>query len=82
MKTTLTIFVATFGCPGMAMAHVGHLGSLAGHDHTIAGIAIGAAIAVGVAQAIRGRKASAKAAKAGKDETEAEDTAQGEEVEA
>ena len=42
MKTTLTIFVATFGCPGMAMAHVGHLGSLAGHDHTIAGIAIGA----------------------------------------
>ena len=79
MKTTLTILAATFGCPGMAMAHVGHLGSLAGHDHTIAGIAIGAAIAVGVAQAIRGRKASAKA---GKDETEAEDTAQGEEVEA
>ena len=79
MKTTLTIFVATFGCPGMAMAHVGHLGSLAGHDHTIAGIAIGAAIAVGVAQAIRGRKASAKT---DSDEAAADDAAQGEEAEA
>jgi hypothetical protein len=42
--------------PGLAAAHMGDLGELAGHDHWVAGIAIGATVAVGVWGAIKGRK--------------------------
>lgn len=41
-----------------ARAHVGHLGEVAGHDHWVAGIAIGAAVAVGIWGALKGGKAT------------------------
>ncbi|WP_102108744.1 DUF6732 family protein [Oceaniglobus roseus] len=34
--------------PGAALAHPGHLAGLAGHDHWVAGAAIGTAIALGL----------------------------------
>lgn len=39
-----------------AAAHPGHLAGLAGHDHWVAGAAIGAAVAVGVWGALKGRR--------------------------
>lgn len=39
-----------------AMAHVGHLGELAGHDHWVAGAAIGLAILLGLREALKGRR--------------------------
>ncbi len=39
-----------------AMAHVGHIGGLAGHDHWIAGIAIGAAAGVAIWGVLKGKK--------------------------
>ena len=49
--------------PGLAWAHPGHLLDAAGHDHVLAGVAIGLAIGVAIWGALRGRK---------DDETEAE----------
>ncbi len=42
--------------PVPALAHVGHLGEVAGHDHWIAGIAIGVAVGVGLWGALKGKK--------------------------
>lgn len=42
----LTVFTILFASP--AAAHPGHLGGLAGHDHWVAGIAIGAAVGVSI----------------------------------
>ena len=42
--------------PGTATAHVGHLGELAGHDHWVAGAAIGVAAAITLWGALKGRK--------------------------
>lgn len=39
-----------------AQAHVGHLGGLAGHDHWIAGIAIGAAAGIAIWGALKGKQ--------------------------
>ena len=39
-----------------ASAHVGHLGEFAGHDHWVAGAALGIAIALGIREALKGRK--------------------------
>ncbi len=44
---TLLAFVPAL-VPMPALAHVGHLGDLAGHDHWIAGAAIGAAVLAGL----------------------------------
>lgn len=41
---------------GAANAHPGHLVDAAGHNHWVAGAAIGAAIAVGVWGALKGRR--------------------------
>lgn len=49
-----------------AHAHPGHLAGLAGHDHWVAGAAIGAAIAIGILTALKGKK------KTEEPETEAE----------
>ena len=46
--------------PAPALAHPGHLASLAGHDHWVAGAAVGAAVAVGVWGWMKGRKGAAK----------------------
>lgn len=47
--------VLTFVCAGPALAHPGHLIELAGHDHWLAGVAIGAAIAIGLVQGLKGK---------------------------
>lgn len=39
-----------------AQAHSGHLGDLAGHDHWVAGAAIGVAIALGIWGVLKGEK--------------------------
>lgn len=41
---------------GAAAAHTGHWGELAGHDHWLAGAAIGIAVIIGLAGAAKGRK--------------------------
>ena len=53
MKYLASLFVL-FASP--AAAHVGHLGGAAGHDHWIAGIAIGAAAGLAIWGALKGRK--------------------------
>ena len=54
MKWTIA---ATIMCaPGMALAHAGHLGELAGHDHVVAGVAIGAAVGVAVWGWLKGKR--------------------------
>jgi len=45
-----------FPLAGPASAHPGHLAGLAGHDHWVAGAAIGVAIAVGLWGALKGRR--------------------------
>lgn len=52
MRFLLSLLVLTVP----AHAHVGHLGAAAGHDHWIAGIAIGIAIGVGLWGALKGNK--------------------------
>lgn len=44
-----------------AEAHPGHLTDLAGHDHWVAGAAIGLAIALGLYGALKGKSSDAKA---------------------
>lgn len=61
-----------------AMAHVGHLGDLAGHDHWVAGAALGAALAIGIYGALKGRRKADKADEAEPEETRPE--AKGEEA--
>ncbi|WP_420861471.1 DUF6732 family protein [Algirhabdus cladophorae] len=55
---SLSIFIASlwtmFGT-GAAVAHPGHLIEVAGHDHVLAGVAIGAAIAAGLWGALKGK---------------------------
>ena len=46
---------------GPAAAHVGHLGEVAGHGHWLGGAALGAAIAIGLWQGLRGRGGQAQA---------------------
>jgi len=50
----LTVFLILF--PGAALAHVGHLGEYAGHDHWIAGTAIGIAVTLGLWAAWKGKR--------------------------
>ena len=49
----LSIGFLGFGAP--ALAHPGHIETLAGHDHVSAGILIGIAIAIGVYGALKGK---------------------------
>ncbi|SFO86083.1 DUF6732 family protein [Tranquillimonas alkanivorans] len=39
-----TLTLLTILAPGVAQAHTGHVGEVAGHDHWVAGAAIGVAI--------------------------------------
>ena len=76
MRQTAILLAAIAGLPAPALAHVGHLGEVAGHDHWIAGAAIGAAVVIGLYGAWKGRKAPApdqgadEAAKSADDEKE------------
>jgi hypothetical protein len=42
--------------PAPALAHLSHLGEVAGHGHWVAGAAIGAAVVVGVWGWLKGRE--------------------------
>ncbi|WP_136636523.1 DUF6732 family protein [Pseudooceanicola onchidii] len=67
MRIALALLMTVFTVlAGPAAAHIGHLGEVAGHGHWLGAAAIGAAIAIGLWQGLRG-KASEK-------EDEAEDT--------
>ena len=54
MTRMLTLLILL---PGPALAHFGHLGEVAGHDHWVAGAAIGAAALAGLWAAWTDRKA-------------------------
>jgi hypothetical protein len=54
MRGLLTLLIVVWG--GAAAAHTGHIETLAGHDHWVAGAAIGLAILIGLAGALKGRK--------------------------
>ncbi len=50
------LVISCLGTPSLALAHVGHIGELAGHSHWVGVAALaGAAIVAGVA-ALKGRK--------------------------
>lgn len=42
--------------PATAAAHPGHLADVAGHDHWVAGVAIGLAVLAGLWGALKGRR--------------------------
>jgi hypothetical protein len=54
MRGILTLVMMVWG--GTALAHTGHIETLAGHDHWVAGAVIGAAILIGLVGALKGRK--------------------------
>ncbi|MBU2866193.1 DUF6732 family protein [Pacificibacter marinus] len=54
MRHLVTVLFTVIAAP--ALAHVGHVGELAGHDHVVAGIALGAAVGIAIWGAIRGKK--------------------------
>lgn len=58
-----------------AQAHPGHLAEAAGHGHWLGAVAIGAAIAIGLWAAAKGRK-DADTAEADSDRAEAEEEGQ------
>ncbi len=61
--------------PGAAAAHAGHLTDLAGHDHWVAGAAIGVAIALGLWGALKGGGDEASADASSEAEAETGDEA-------
>lgn len=62
MKTLIALIVLTMA--GAADAHTGHIVDVAGHNHWLAGVAIGAAAGIALWQAVKGKRKS--------EETEAE----------
>ena len=55
--------------PGPALAHVGHLGEVAGHGHWVAGAAIGAAALAGLWAAWKDREAPGPESEPGPEES-------------
>ena len=58
MRITIPLTLCLLG--SAAQAHPGHLIEAAGHDHWLGAAAIGAAIAIGLWNAAKGRKDQAK----------------------
>lgn len=54
MTRILTFLFTLIAMP--ALAHPGHIGEIAGHNHWLAGAAIGAAIAIAIWGAMKGKK--------------------------
>lgn len=73
MKKLLT-FLLMFS-PSATLAHIGHLGDVAGHDHWVAGVAIGTAIGVAIWGALKG-KPDEDASDEAEDETRADPDAE------
>lgn len=55
-----------------AAAHPGHMADLAGHDHWVAGAAIGLAILTGIYGALKGKKDTDRAEETAEDEDQVE----------
>ena len=62
MRTAVAIILTLSATP--ALAHVGHLGDVAGHGHWLGAAALGAAIAIGLWQAAKGRRSASSEAEA------------------
>jgi len=71
MRLIITLFFTVLGMP--ALAHVGHIGEAAGHDHWVAGITIGVIIAVGIGKALKGKGKAAEEADAAPEEETGEE---------
>jgi len=56
MRLHLKLALCLTLCPGAALAHVGHLGEYAGHDHWVAGAAIGVAVALSLWATWKGKR--------------------------
>lgn len=56
--------------PAIAQAHPGHLAEAAGHNHWIAGAAIGAAIAIAIWAGLKGKKDAPDAQQAEPEDSE------------
>lgn len=57
MRAVLLLGLSILAVPGLAQAHPGHLAAgLAGHDHWVAGAAIGAAVVLGAWAALKGKR--------------------------
>lgn len=56
MPSRIATTLAALLIAGPAAAHPGHLAEVAGHGHWLGAAAIGAAIAIGLWQALKGRK--------------------------
>lgn len=72
MKRVISVIAATV-LPGSAIADPGHIIVAAGHDHWVAGAALGAAVAVAGLAWLKGRR---------EDKAETGEAADGEEAEA
>ncbi len=59
----ITIFTALL-CAGPAMAHTGHIADVGGHDHWVAGIALGIAVGLGLWAALKDKARPGKDAEA------------------
>lgn len=70
MRFTLAILIIT--AAGPALAHVGHLGEVAGHGHWLGAAALGAAIAIGLWQGLRAKGRDKAAADDADEATEEE----------
>ena len=68
MRPILSLFALLWAAP--AFAHPEHLADIAGHDHWVAGAAIGIAVVIGLLGVLHGQK------------EESEDAAEDEETEA
>ena len=66
------LFLIAVFAGGPAFAHVGHLGEAAGHDHWVAGAAIGIAIGIGLWGALKDRAKEAASDEEGETDEEAE----------
>jgi hypothetical protein len=75
MRHLITVVFTLIAAP--ALAHVGHFGEMAGHDHWIAGAALGAAAGIAIWGALKGKK---KAAAKDKVEADAETDAEPQEA--
>jgi len=77
----LLILTGLMGPATPAVAHIGHLGEVAGHGHWVAGAALGAAAAIALWKAAKGLKGSDAEADAADEATEeAEPNAEPQEV--
>ena len=57
----IAITIACLLTAAPASAHVGHLGPLAGHDHWVAGAALGGALIAGILAGLRSDRKGKKA---------------------